>query len=235
MAGGDITVTDGDGDGIRIDPAQNIYLFSGGGIEINAGIEATGAVGLHASGGLEQNGSIYSGGDIHVTGYDITISGDARSADAGDIACQAASSIAVTCIEALSGKVFLCAGESITDTGDNTADIVAPILRMEGGSGIGASDDLLDISVRTIAALADSGGIQLNRVDSGMIPGGLEIGDIGPIVVSIPDPYAGMVVAPPPSPDEFDILSPVSPVAMGESLTGQWTDVLGYDCTWCRF
>jgi hypothetical protein len=87
-------------------------------------------------------------------------------AEGGNVRYQAGIDIIVGGINATTGGISLLAGNRIYDGGDVDIDLVAENLRIQAGTGIGLSTNLMDTSVNKFSAVATNGGIFINEDSS---------------------------------------------------------------------
>jgi hypothetical protein len=170
---GDLTVADGDSDGLGLQAGGNVRLDAvTGALALEAG--------LHSAAG---HASLLAGGDLRL-GADVVLERSGRTVDiaaggelaqaAGTVVAtlnsdqrwQAAGTLTVDRLTAGSGRVSLN-GADIREAGsDAEVEVAASALRAVSADGIGAAADRFETQVGTVAARAAGGGIWLQESDA---------------------------------------------------------------------
>jgi len=180
------------------------------------------------------------GANLVLEGVTVAHSGDATATD-GTVAITADDALTVTgTVAAEGGAVDLEAGAvtltgvssdtavsvqsaaSIQDAGDEATDVAGPEVELIAGTGIGLSENAIEIDAVLVAAATDEGGIHL--VDVG---DGLEVGEVGETTgVSVLGGVAGddisIVVSSP-----LTVSAPVSNLATDGNVWLSASDLVG--------
>ena len=181
VAGSDITVSDGgDADGIGVNTVGtgNVLIHSTGGSVVIAGdvgagggnVSVIGEVDVTQSADIRTSVEAGAGGTIDVeavTGVIVMDDGTVTSTTDANIRYRAAGTLTVGAIDAGTAWVSLKA-DGITDSGTTDTDVAAARLRIEttdAAGGAGGSDNHLEVSVGTLSADVDAGGLFLTEAD----------------------------------------------------------------------
>ena len=153
-AGGSVTVEAAISAGTDV-----LLLTTAGDITLNADVTAGEAITLIAANDIAQNADLTAGGDIYLeAGGNLTSIPNGVVHVGGNIHYRAAGNMAIGSIDA-DGTVSIVAGGNITDANnDQTANIIAQLIRLEAGGSIGSAADVdntaLDIESGAIEVLA---------------------------------------------------------------------------------